>query len=355
MSRILLTSVLLILVAKLQARNFYFVNQCNYKVWYGFVPGYGSPNLFPADNNYELDANGGKSSVAIPSNGWSGVIAGRTNCTASGCVTADCGGGTGSCIRGFMQPATQAEFTVSPTNVDFYDVEVINGINMPVSITPSVASVASDPYFCGAPGLRNPSAGLGGCTWDMKPPLDEYKWVENGGKTCTSNNDCTSSNTVCGLSFNPGYQQLLQKTCGNLLGYWSADQICGVQRDYGTPFDCSDSVPNQASAGITWWHLMACVDIGSCYQPNALSDCCGCVNWNEYGLKVPGTPYTEVCVNKNPNWTSRILPTLAWLKEACPTAYTYPYDDMSSTYTCKNVVNGENNVDYTITFCPNNV
>jgi len=41
------------------------------------------------------------------------------------------------------------------------------------------------------------------------------------------------------------------------------------------------------------------------------------------------------------------------LKDACPTAYTYPYDDMSSTFTCSNAnEKGTNLVNYVITFCP---
>ena len=36
----------------------------------------------------------------------------------------------------------------------------------------------------------------------------------------------------------------------------------------------------------------------------------------------------------NPNWLSHVLPTITWLKQACPTCYTYPFDDMSSTFTC---------------------
>lgn len=42
------------------------------------------------------------------------------------------------------------------------------------------------------------------------------------------------------------------------------------------------------------------------------------------------------------------------MKEACPTSYTYPYDDMSSTFTCKNMQGGVNMANYLITFCPEN-
>lgn len=335
--------------ALVQSRSFVLVNQCPQTVWFGLVPGSTSPSIVPPNNDYELAANGGKTIVDIPSSGWSGVISGRTECTDSGCITADCGGGKGGCIHGFAQPATQAEFTVQNTGTDFYDVEVINGVNLPISITPSINSNGSNPYWCGSPGAVKPSAGLGACTWDLKPPLPEYNWVENGGNACTSDNDC-GSETVCGLSFNPGYQQLLQLKCGRQLGYWSANQICGVQRDYGAPFYCSDRPKGQES--IIWWNLYACVDVGSCYQNGADSTCCGCVNWNEDGLTVPGPEYTEQCKSKNSNWVDVVKPTLSWLKQACPSAYTYPYDDMSSTHTCSSFVNGANVVDYTITFCP---
>lgn len=341
------------LLAVVRARSFYMVNECDHKVWFGLVAGSTSPMIFPANGNYELAPNGGKNSVPIPAGGWSGVIGGRTNCTDAGCLTADCGGGVGGCLpgRGFMQPATQAEFTVIPTSVDFYDVEVINGINLPVSITPSVpADNKDDPYYCGTPGTLVPSPGLGSCSWDLQPPAVEYRWVEAGGASCKADSDCGSS--LCGLSFNPGHEQLLRTTCGNLLGYWSANQICGVQRDFGAPFFCSEMVPDQQ---VTWWNLMACVDVGSCYQPDATTSCCGCVNWDMYGLPVPGLPYTKTCLAENAQWVKNVLPQLAWLKTACPTAYTYPYDDMSSTYTCSSAAPGvTNEVDYTITFCPNN-
>lgn len=38
-----------------------------------------------------------------------------------------------------------------------------------------------------------------------------------------------------------------------------------------------------------------------------------------------------------------------------PNCYTYPYDDMSSTFTCTKEVNNYNTQNYTITLCPNGV
>lgn len=94
----------------------------------------------------------------------------------------------------------------------------------------------------------------------------------------------------------------------------------------------------------------------SCYQQGASSTCCGCANWNNV---LPSSPTvfvpssTQQCVNTNPFWVSNILPTLQWLKEGCPTCYTFPYDDMSSTFTCSVASGGGANLlDYQITFCP---
>jgi hypothetical protein len=37
-------------------------------------------------------------------------------------------------------------------------------------------------------------------------------------------------------------------------------------------------------------------------------------------------------------------------KDACPTVYSFPYDDLTSTFTCQG--SSTANPGYTITFCP---
>ncbi|RYH13784.1 hypothetical protein EON65_34850, partial [archaeon] len=197
MSRSYCILAALVVLGQVRGRHFELNNQCGFPVWFGFVSGSSSVKLFPSDHDYKLDASGGKKIVDIPTGGWSGVIGGRTGCTDTGCVTADCGGGVGDCIHGFAQPTTQAEFTLVPNGVDFYDVEVINGVNIPVSIMPSVLSNGTDPYYCGAPGALHPSPGLGACSWKLQPPLPEYHWVDMGGAWCQGDSDC-GSGTLCG-------------------------------------------------------------------------------------------------------------------------------------------------------------
>ncbi|WP_419420499.1 thaumatin family protein [Legionella sp. D16C41] len=377
------------------SRKINFVNQCPFSVWFGFISG-ATPNKaggetcvtdadchpnntcvdrgaggkhcfwtnpVPADNNFKLAPNGGSNSVVIPfvtlPNGavWSGAAAGRTNCTAAGCETGDCGGGEGGCPagKGFKQPATQAEFTFQVSDSDYYDIEAVNGLNIPVAMAPINTPVnPNDPYSCGAPGATTPITNVGACTWNLNPNLVEYNWVRAGGSACTASSDCQNG-TVCGLSFNPGKTPLLQKTCGKLLGYWNANQICGVQPNYGAPFNCQQQLPAPNNA-FKVFQLLGCAPIPSCYQGNAQNNCCGCVNWDQVGVNVPPAPFTKQCVNKNDYWVSNVMPGLKWIKQACPTAYTYPFDDMSSTFMCKSMKDRQgtqvNSVDYTITFCP---
>ncbi|WP_165482790.1 thaumatin family protein [Legionella gresilensis] len=372
-------------------RNITFVNQCPFPVWFGFISG-ATPNPpggscnsdadcqagstcvnrgaggnqcfwknpAPADNNFRLAANGGTNVVQLPryQNNlgaiWSGAIAGRTNCTSAGCETANCGGGTGACPagRGFEQPATQAEITMGINSPDFYDVEVINGMNIPVQMSPVLSGPApANPYECGSPGAVTSSNSMGACSWAMNPPVVENNYVRAGGNACSSNNDCQAPN-VCGLSFNPGKNPLLQKTCGTRIGYWTANQVCGMQNSYGTPFNCREVLP-PPQQNLTLTNLYQCTQVGSCYQDGAASTCCGCANWDQLGIPVPNATYTKQCVNQNPTWLSKVLPTLQWLKQACPSVYTYPYDDMSSTFICRiNNSSNINSVNYTVTFCP---
>ncbi|KTD68185.1 thaumatin domain-containing protein [Legionella steelei] len=382
--------------SKVQSRAITFVNNCSQPVWFGLIsgsvqnthpahPGDTSCNSnsdcytgsvctqtgaikqcfwqvpIPANTNYQLAANGGTNTVTIPiySNQqnviWSGAIAGRTQCANGACQTADCGSGVNGCKEGvgFQQPATQAEFTFLKNGPDYYDVEIINGFNLPVSMTPKNTSSNTNtaPYTCGSPGAATQTNSLlGACSWTFNPPSNDYRWVAAGGGICNVDSDCPSSST-CGISFNPGKNPLLKKSCGTLLGYWTADQICGLQPNYGAPFNCAQKLPAPQD-NLTLWNLYACTNVGSCYSQGASNNCCGCVDWDKTGIEVPPAPYTNQCNNTNMNWNNYVQPTLSWLKAACPTAYVYPFDDMSSTFTCANMQNNVNVENYTITYCP---
>ncbi len=360
-------------------------------------------------NNFDLAALGGTATVTIPiptpgsplnNTGlqWSGNMSASTGCTspATACSYVTCGNNnsTTACTvgQGFLQPATQAEITMLINDADTYDVEVINGFHIPISMQPFIApGVAATPnnYSCGTPGgyFGVPPAasnGFGTCDWQnpslsAKPPsaltdkVSGYYWVTGGGSSCNINSAtaCTTLGQLCGLDNN------FNQVCGNFLGYWSANEVCskpGVSSTVNTYFKCTQALsptPQSPSGGFptgsTLYQLMACKipagDVNnplfnSCYlsypgyNSGQIATCCGCSDWSGTGAN----PNTSSCGTQiDPQWTSYIQPQIQWMKTACPSAYTYPFDDKTSTFTCSNNSPGlSNSVGYTITFCSGN-
>ncbi|KAJ3121364.1 hypothetical protein HK100_012407 [Physocladia obscura] len=306
----ILNAVLLFTASVMATRSMTLVNNCGTELTVSFTAGstssaIGSVNI----------GNGGSAAVSYP-NGWSGNI---HACPTSGV----CG------------PVTLAEFTLNGGSIDTYDISVINGFNYPLEMRPvSPPLNANDPYTCGTPGAVSPNTATGSCAWTGTPPSQYFYAVGNVGASCTTSSQC-SSGQVCGLNIATPLGRSLN--CGTFAGYWGPEQT--VTYLYGGSFSTSD--PN--------FELFGCVGANSqsCYTAGASSSCCGCENWNALGITVPSN--TAQCANSNPSWISTVLPTLEWMKESCPTAYTYPFDDKSSTFTCPSTVS------YTVTWCPNGV
>ncbi|HEX8796479.1 MAG TPA: thaumatin family protein [Polyangiaceae bacterium] len=286
--------------------------------------------------------------VAGLSTQWSGNLAARIGCDASG-----------NCPP---QPTTLAEFTLadqtaSPPGTDFYDVSIINGLDVGMSMAPvggTFAAQGGDPYSCAGAGASTSSGSLGACSWSVKPIVggtDETTWaraVVPGGASCSSDTDC-SAGSSCGLAQDGAS---FTHSCGASLGWWTADQICGVDPGFGAPYDCASTVTNANGTTSTYAQLFGCTGPAqgqSCYSTGAAADCCGC------GTDAPAWPKTMApgfaCQNDNPRWQSVAEPWLAFLKQACATAYVYPFDDATSTFTCAPSSN-VSPVSYVITFCP---
>lgn len=462
-------------------RTITFQNYCSFDVWFGATPGVvpetcafgaGCPNgttcVNPSaatsacawnqptvkNNNpgyYLVKYNGSSpatNTVTItdyttghsPIDGfqvWSGNFSGRTYCDSNGanCKTADCAATstplTGTCTTGPTGPATLAEFTLLTTQPDSYDVSVINGLNLAMSITPSLPQGTSKPYDCGVPGstrqvsysdglynsngvLAKPyTGGLAGASWTFNPPTSGnyyYQYVDGStSHTCTTDHDCTQyANTVCGLTYSnvgtsgPGNAQL---TCGNPLGYWTQDQICAQNHDFNSTniVNCtnnsislssqsnipsiinactnpgtntSGSCPStvSSSSGYNFFNLVAGttappelvndkLTFASCFAANTQTassvNCSGCNNWQELINPFPNdTNFVPQCgtsatTTPNPSWVYWILPNIQWLKQACPSCYTYVYDDKTSGFGCPYAYEtGQSAVNYTVTFCP---
>ncbi|WP_162901296.1 thaumatin family protein [Breoghania sp. L-A4] len=367
-----------------------FVNQCVQQVWIGVTGGAGdacgAKNSCPTgqacntNNNtcyytlgtpaaggYGLAAKTGTAEFCVPAQTgatqWSGNVFGRTGCDASGnnCQTGECGGSPCPPGQGGNPPVTQAEFTLQTTASDFYDVEIINGFNLPMEMKPTggapYKSVPDNPYTCGNPGGVTPlNDTLTGCTWTFDTTVGGTDYASylrmvapaDPQTACTADSDC-SGGALCGL-----VQQgaSLSRMCGSEIGWWSGDQVCGVDPTFGAPFNCGQAVPAANGAFGTVANLFGCVldktgkpAAQSCYTDGASDTCCGCPNW----------PYPtddgKTCQAINSAWTTSVQPWVSFLKNACPTAYSYPYDDKTSTFTCQSQA-ATNAVDYTITYCP---
>ncbi|MFW2571829.1 Dot/Icm T4SS effector LegT [Legionella sp. 29fVS95] len=369
------------------------------------------PNIVVAPQAYLLTASGGTNNVTIdvnpgtdPSIQWSGNISASTLCNGtSSCQQASCSnnGGSTACAPGvgFTQPATQAEITMNLTSADSYDVEVINGFHIPISMQPvyyqsGATSIPATPnnYNCGTPGNNVATNGFGACNWNNavvpvinQVPGNGFYWVTNGGTSCsiTAGNQGCPANTFCGLdsSFN--------QVCGNFLGYWSADQVCGASPPAAVQsyFKCNQALPTATTpfypSGAVLSNLMLCaVPTGytgprynTCYNAypgysaTDIAQCCGCADWwnpaQTNNVAIAANSNTQSCTQvgasqpqTNAQWNSLVQPMIQWMKQACPSAYVYPFDDKTSGFGCTNNINvaGEpNSTSYIITFCPGGI
>lgn len=223
-------------VKDVRATTFTFVNKCDYTVWPGILSGANSAPL--ESTGFKLQ-QGGTRTFQAPA-GWSGRFWGRTACSFDGsghgsCASGDCGSGRVECGgSGAVPPATLAEFTLNGSGgLDFYDVSLVDGYNLPMIV--------------------EASGGSGGC-----------------------------ATTGCLVDLNQRCPPELQVAGGG-----ACRSACEA---FGSPEYC-------------------------CSGAYATPDKC------------KPTAYSEL------------------FKSACPKAYSYAYDDASSTFTCAGA-------DYTITFCP---
>lgn len=411
-------------------------------------------------NPYLLTAHGGTTSVVVPQQptqpDWSlagelnnATISARTGCDplSGSCQVADCadpsnvlGGGNiipgWGCApsKGIQLPATVGELNLydsihAPTGgapgPDFYDISLIGGYSVPLSITltggaSSCTPTNGGPYSCGEAGIttaqanpQSPAVSIGAASWQVNwaqiftgnngQDALYLNFVSGaaGSPTCTSNNSCTAGN-VCGVSsysmnsISPsGASPAL--TCGSFLGYWSLSAACAISTgNAGNPFNCTASTsldPNvfPVNKGYTLSTLAQCsaplgslagtVGVGSCYDSgNGIQNqCCGCVDWGDgssnSNSKAPnpnpisGVPsissgYVTACDAYTSTWLNGqgMSPTgyyprefLEPYKQAVPMAYTYPFDDPTSTFTGSSGGNNSlNTMGYTVTFCPGN-
>ncbi|CAN0879843.1 Thaumatin-like protein 1a [Linum grandiflorum] len=248
----ILTAILLSLATvtvSVQSTTLTFTNNCPFTIWPGTLTGGGAPQL--STTGFELASNAVFRLNNVPPGWSSGRLWARTHCTTDSagkfsCLTGDCASGQHQCNgAGAIPPVTLVEFTLNGHGgLDYYDVSLVDGFNLPVSVAPD--------------GIASGSA----------------------------NNICKS--TSCSADVNA---------------------VCPRQL----------AVTNGASGSV-----VACKS--ACLALNEPKYCCsGEFNTPE---KCPATEYSKV------------------FKDKCPEAYSYAYDDLTSTFTCPT------GPAYVVTFCP---
>ncbi|KAE8098384.1 hypothetical protein FH972_016453 [Carpinus fangiana] len=118
-------------------------NNCSYTIWPGDLTANQNPQL--PNTGFEL-ASLASTSLDIP-NPWTGRFWARTGCSTDGsgkftCATADYGSSQVSCNgKSAIPPTSLVEFDIALIDgQDFYDVSLVDGFNLPVSVTPQGGS-----------------------------------------------------------------------------------------------------------------------------------------------------------------------------------------------------------------------
>ncbi|CAL9100722.1 unnamed protein product [Musa acuminata var. zebrina] len=169
MARLLFVlSSLVVSVSGALAATFTLTNNCDYTVWPGVLSSAGTAAL--STTGFQLQ-KGESRSLDAPA-AWSGRFWGRSRCAtdSSGrfsCGTGDCGSGRLECSGGgAAPPATLAEFTLDGSGgMDFYDVSLVDGYNLPMLVVPQGGSGGS----CSSTGCLVDLNGL--CPSDLKVVL----------------------------------------------------------------------------------------------------------------------------------------------------------------------------------------
>ncbi|KAH6813296.1 Pathogenesis-related thaumatin superfamily protein [Perilla frutescens var. frutescens] len=224
--------------------TFTFVNKCDHTVWPGILSNAGSARL--ATTGFELRRDSSRAFTAPA--GWSGRFWGRTGCkfshSSGSCQTGDCGSGQTECNgSGATPPATLAEFTLGGGGggLDFYDVSLVDGYNLPMIVEASGGS-----GMCASTG----------CVTDLNRVCPSELRV-GGGEGCKSACEAFGSPEYCcsGAFNSPNscrpsvYSQMFKSACPRSYSYAYDDPTSTFTcsgADYTVTF--CPSLPSQKSS-----------------------------------------------------------------------------------------------------------
>ncbi|WCJ28330.1 Pathogenesis-related thaumatin superfamily protein [Euphorbia peplus] len=133
------------------AEQLIIVNNCNESIWPGVLGGAGHPTF--KDGGFHL-GSGEEVVVDLPDK-WSGRLWGRQGCSfdnsgKGSCDTGDCSGFLRCNGMGGAPPATVVEMTLgsAASPLHFYDVSLVDGFNLPVSMAPVGGGVGCGVASC---------------------------------------------------------------------------------------------------------------------------------------------------------------------------------------------------------------
>ncbi|KAF6168290.1 hypothetical protein GIB67_018130 [Kingdonia uniflora] len=206
--------LLVLSLAVAEATVFTLQNNCRKTIWPGIQAGSGK----------ELLRNGGLRlkpgevvSIRAPV-GWSGRFWGRRGCsfdkTGKGtCVTGDCGGQLHCSGAGGAPPVTLAEFTLD-SPMDFYDVSLVDGYNVAMSVLAT-----------GGTGMCRPAK----CVSDLNRSCPRSLQVTKDKQVVACKSACMAFNTpeycCTGAYANPNtckptnYSKIFKKACPSAYSY----------------------------------------------------------------------------------------------------------------------------------------
>ena len=295
-----------------------------------------------------------------------------------------------------------------------YDVSLINGMTVPVEMKafgPSTGNTASTVYNCSAVGaLIQPQANnaLGNCSWNFNPestiPIasinSDFYWVLPGADSaCADGVNCGMSYSAYpqnnGNSPGPinrregdflGFNPLLNDTAfvapaqwgsKNLFTHYGMDiQIPGqtTSINYGTTLVSGVSIVLPGNTYPAYDALLSIPGItnngslNSCYQiaNTFFAHCGGCINWtNTLPAAACGFGSPNYTDGQNLDWTTNPIAApvggytplqgIEWIKNACPTAYSYQFDDQTSSFQCTKDGSTSLLTSYQVTLCPGGV
>eukprot|EP00484_Ammonia_sp_Unknown_P021860 CAMPEP_0197029536 /NCGR_PEP_ID=MMETSP1384-20130603/8959_1 /TAXON_ID=29189 /ORGANISM="Ammonia sp." /LENGTH=543 /DNA_ID=CAMNT_0042458723 /DNA_START=39 /DNA_END=1670 /DNA_ORIENTATION=+ len=384
-------------------RQFQFVNQCEYPIWVGMNAGNDSlshsvwasiMNEDLLDGGFKLDSEQTRT-LTFPALKAMNIWA-RTNCAEDADGTFQCD--TGSCSSAVNQmgkdgkccgeesgvykcsgpasPESIVEITLAQNQCDqndFYDVGVIDGYNIPVSIEPfnytlndTINHAGMGKFACGAAKVNvfNVSRNC--------PDVLKVNGNTNRNLTETPLSSFNFSSMVYCLGICKAVNSETHRAKFDLLQKWYNAKAFAVLNETYSASQLSERYITADDSRMLFNQL--CCQCGdgtdSCYEPANVCEF-GCSPFLEGGwdatpgVKWTGTPVNyqkRECINNGyandsstavsaelPMWPllpvndMKINPAYIY-KETSPNAYSWQYNDQSSTFQCRNA-------DYKIVFC----